>query len=111
MPNHLRGMLVRSYKHLFHGRSRWSGVLLVIFVLEVAAFFECLRTLDRLENHGQTGRVADMMNYNRMLRNQRDAFTAGFGIFMQFVAWRLMELMRQLYDERALYKQRGTKAL
>lgn len=103
--NTLRGFIVKGYKQLWARSAYVRGGCITIFALQLLAFGDAMRSLNHLEEHEYTGHLGDVINYNKMLRNQRNAYITGFGMFMGFVCFRLLNLMTQLYEQRQINKE------
>eukprot|EP00670_Eutreptiella_braarudii_P003659 CAMPEP_0174304996 /NCGR_PEP_ID=MMETSP0809-20121228/61144_1 /TAXON_ID=73025 ORGANISM="Eutreptiella gymnastica-like, Strain CCMP1594" /NCGR_SAMPLE_ID=MMETSP0809 /ASSEMBLY_ACC=CAM_ASM_000658 /LENGTH=73 /DNA_ID=CAMNT_0015411379 /DNA_START=224 /DNA_END=445 /DNA_ORIENTATION=+ len=59
-----------------------------------------MRTLERLKDKETSNDIVSVMEHNRILRNQRNAYISGFGLFMFFLCCRLVYLMNKLHQER-----------
>eukprot|EP00670_Eutreptiella_braarudii_P003330 CAMPEP_0174302132 /NCGR_PEP_ID=MMETSP0809-20121228/59459_1 /TAXON_ID=73025 ORGANISM="Eutreptiella gymnastica-like, Strain CCMP1594" /NCGR_SAMPLE_ID=MMETSP0809 /ASSEMBLY_ACC=CAM_ASM_000658 /LENGTH=129 /DNA_ID=CAMNT_0015408005 /DNA_START=53 /DNA_END=442 /DNA_ORIENTATION=+ len=99
MPNAVRGLVVKVYSTLIHSTHGFgSGVHITAIGLQALAFLDALSKVNHLEKHEYTGQLGDMINYNRLLLNQRNAYILGFGLLFAVLGWRILELDRQIYE-------------
>lgn len=106
MPNNnIRGFVIRLYKRVWTERKTFRTVIVAVLLLQLISFVDAVRNVNELGDHDHTGALGELMNYNRLLMNQRNAYLTGFGLLCSVLTWRILELMRQLYEAREFEKE------
>uniref|UniRef100_A0A7S1NFZ1 Endoplasmic reticulum transmembrane protein n=1 Tax=Eutreptiella gymnastica TaxID=73025 RepID=A0A7S1NFZ1_9EUGL len=96
--------------------SRWvwssnvvRALVMAVLIMQGAVFFEAMRNIDRLDDRRtDSGITGEYYNYANLLRNQRNAYIAGFGLFLTFLIWRQLAILShlyELYETRAKYEE------
>eukprot|EP01012_Entosiphon_sulcatum_P050887 TRINITY_DN69844_c0_g1_i1.p1 TRINITY_DN69844_c0_g1~~TRINITY_DN69844_c0_g1_i1.p1 ORF type:complete len:156 (+),score=28.46 TRINITY_DN69844_c0_g1_i1:44-511(+) len=100
--NAARGFILRSYRAIWHSSAYLRHMLVTLVVGQAVLFLDAMRTLNHLDDRKVPGDGAmhRLLDQNRLLRNQRNAYVTGFGVFMVLVCWRLLQLMDQLFVSR-----------
>eukprot|EP00993_Chasmostoma_nieuportense_P005435 NODE_6060_length_577_cov_26.031111_g5895_i0.p1 GENE.NODE_6060_length_577_cov_26.031111_g5895_i0~~NODE_6060_length_577_cov_26.031111_g5895_i0.p1 ORF type:complete len:159 (+),score=29.20 NODE_6060_length_577_cov_26.031111_g5895_i0:59-478(+) len=78
--------------------------VVTVILIQLLCFLDAIRTINHLDNHHSEGALADLMDRNRLLRNQRNMYITGFGLFLVLVGLRFLQLMDQLVTSRASQK-------
>ena len=104
----IRGHALTFSKLLWRSHS-FRALAAAVLLMQGGVFGEAMRNIGRLEEHDHIGIAGEYYNHANLLRNQRNAYIAGFGLFMTFLIWRLLALLTSLHEAEEEKRERRAK--